>query len=274
MYQRTNCFGGLDPIGIGVCLHGIYSGGLLRPRRSGCRRTSSRPPCATSATPPAVSRAPDLLAAGRTLAPQTVLLTNLPFAPAPEISIRKSVGLPPTRGATKPTKCSLCANKFYTSRSMLDHLAWHAVHATAPAEDQVAASHTLRERGQQSLRPAPYAKRKPPPPRRLAGRWHREGGGRRRPQRGRHRRTRVGGRATRPVTDSSPGGSPMPRCVPPWGRGPRTPWRLHPPWAMRPLQNRRRRRLCGTADSRKTLLSWNLRNGLVPLDRSLRDTLW
>ena len=73
----------------------------------------------------------DAAARGRALAPHTVPLANLPFEPATEGTIRKSVPLPPERGATEPRKCPLCADKYYTSGAMLEHLAWHAVHAAA-----------------------------------------------------------------------------------------------------------------------------------------------
>ena len=86
------------------------------------------------------ARAPDASAPGRILAPRTVPLAYLLFAPASESYIRKSVAFSPTTGATEPTKCPLCADRFYTSGAMLEHLAWHAVHATAPAEDKEAAS--------------------------------------------------------------------------------------------------------------------------------------
>ena len=89
-------------------------------------------------------------ASGRTLAPHTVPPANLPFDPAPESSIRKSVPLPLAKGATEPTKCPLCADKFYTSGAMLLHLALHAVHAAAPAEDKEAAFHILRRRARRS----------------------------------------------------------------------------------------------------------------------------
>ena len=66
--------------------------------------------------PAPATRALDAAAPGRTLAPHTVPLANLPFEPAAEGAIRKSVPLPPARGATEPTKCPLCADKYYTSR--------------------------------------------------------------------------------------------------------------------------------------------------------------
>ena len=71
-------------------------------------------------------------------------LANLPFEPAAEGAIRKSVQLPPARGATEPTKCPLCADKYYTSGAMLEHLAWHAVHAAAPADGKEAAANILQ----------------------------------------------------------------------------------------------------------------------------------
>ena len=63
--------------------------------------------------PTPATRALDASDPGRALAPQTVPLANLPFDPAPEGAIGKSVPLFPARGATEPTKCPLCADKYY-----------------------------------------------------------------------------------------------------------------------------------------------------------------
>ena len=112
--------------------------------------------------PAPAPRALDAAAPGRTLAPHTVPLANLPFEPAAEGAIRKSVPLPPARGATGPTKCPLCADKYYTSGAMLEHLAWHAVHAAAPVDDKEAASNILQGRARRSPWHAPYARRPPP----------------------------------------------------------------------------------------------------------------
>ena len=76
--------------------------------------------------------------------------------------MQKSVPLPPARGATEPTKCPLCADKYYTSGAMLEHLAWHAVHAAAPVDDKEAASIILQERARRTPWHAPYARRPPP----------------------------------------------------------------------------------------------------------------
>ena len=104
----------------------------------------------------------DAAAPGRALAPHTVPLANLPFDPAPEGAIQKSVPLPPARGATEPTKCPLCADKYYASGAMLEHLAWHAVHAAAMVDDKEAASHILQGREWRSPWHALYARRPPP----------------------------------------------------------------------------------------------------------------
>ena len=109
--------------------------------------------------PAAATRALDAAAPGRALAPHTV---PLPFEPAPEGAIRELVPLPPARGATEPTKYPLCADKYYTSRAMLEHLAWHAVHAAAPVDEKEAASHILQGRARKSLWHALYAQRPPP----------------------------------------------------------------------------------------------------------------
>ena len=73
--------------------------------------------------PAPATRALDAAAPGLALAPHTVPLANVPFDPAPEGAIRKSVPLPPARGAKEPTKCPLCADKYYTSGAMIEHLA-------------------------------------------------------------------------------------------------------------------------------------------------------
>ena len=112
--------------------------------------------------PAPATRALDAAAPGRTLAIHTVPLANLPFEPAAAGAIRKSVPLPPERGATEPTKCPLCADKYYTSGAMLENLAWHAVHAAAPADDKEAASNILQGRAQRSPWHAPYTQRPPP----------------------------------------------------------------------------------------------------------------
>ena len=115
-----------------------------------------------SLAPAPATRALDAAAPGRALAPQTVPLANLPFEPATEGAIRKSVPLPPARGATEPMICPLCADRYYTCGAMLEHLAWHAVHAAAPVDDKEAASNILQGRAQRSPWHAPYARRPPP----------------------------------------------------------------------------------------------------------------
>ena len=109
--------------------------------------------------PAPATRALDAAAPGRALAPHTVPLANLPFQPGTEGAIRKSVLLPPARGATEPTKCPLCADKYYTTGAMLEHLAWHAVHAAAPVDDKEAASNIIQGRAQRSPWHASYARR-------------------------------------------------------------------------------------------------------------------
>ena len=112
--------------------------------------------------PAPATRALDAAAPGRALAPHTVPMANLPFEPATEGAIRKLVPLSPARGSTEPTKCPLCADKYYTSGAMLEHLAWHAVHAAAPVDDKEAASNILQWRARRSPWHAPYARRPPP----------------------------------------------------------------------------------------------------------------
>ena len=167
--------------------------------------------------PKPATTALDVSAPGRALAPHTVPLANLPFDPAREGAIRKSMPLPLARGATEPTKCPLCTDKFYISGAMLEHLAWHAVHAAAPSEDEEAASHILQGRARRSLWHAPYAQR---PPTRRPATW--------RP------RWRKGRQPTRPrETAVQPIRGPFPQDWPPWGppgsglprpHGPTTPW--------------------------------------------------
>ena len=112
--------------------------------------------------PTPATQALDAAAPGRALAPHTVRLANLPFDPGPEGGIRKSVQPPPGAGATKPRKCYLCGDKYYTSGVMLEHLALHVVHAAAPVDDKEAASHILQGRARRSTWHAPYARRPPP----------------------------------------------------------------------------------------------------------------
>ena len=122
--------------------------------------------------PAPATRTNDASAPCRALAPHTVPLANLPFDPAPGSAIRKSVQLPPARGATEPTKCPLCADKYYTSRGMLQHLACHAVYDAAQVEDKEAASHILQGWARRSPWHAPDAQRPPRP-----SSWPRGGSG-------------------------------------------------------------------------------------------------
>ena len=71
--------------------------------------------------------------------------------------------LPPARGATEPTKCPLCADKYYTSGAMLEQLMWHAAHAAAPADDKEAAINILQGRARRSPWHAPYTRAPPAP---------------------------------------------------------------------------------------------------------------
>ena len=188
--------------------------------------------------PAPATRALDAAAPGRALAPHTVPLANLSFEPATEGAIRKSVPLPAARVATEPTKCPLCADKYYTSGAMLEHLAWHAVHAATPVDDKEAASNILQGRARRSPWHAPYARR--PRPRRPTT----QTAMRRQPERPR-------GPAVRPNKGPSPRGwPPWPPCGLRWERA-RTPWpwRTTMPWPHRRTQ---RRCLCGIADSRRT----------------------
>ena len=100
--------------------------------------------------PASTARALDASAPGRALAPHMLPLAKLLFNLAPESSVLRSVSLPQARGATEPLKCLFCADKFYTSGAMMEHLAWHAVHAAAPVVDREVASHILQERARRS----------------------------------------------------------------------------------------------------------------------------
>ena len=193
------------------------------------------------------TRALDAVAPGRTLAPHTVPLANLPFEPAAEGAIRKSVPLPPARGATEPTKCPLCADKYYTSGAMLEHLAWHAVHAAAPADDKEAATNILQGRARRSPRHAPYTRRPPP-----QAADHTDGD-----EEAPGAAPGTGGAAP-PGSMSIPAGPaplaplaplvPRPPCGPRWERAQRM-RRIRMPWLHRRTQRRCR---CGIADSRRT----------------------
>ena len=112
--------------------------------------------------PAPATRALDAATPGRTLARHTVPLANLPFEQTAGGAIRKSVPLSAARGATVPTKCPLCADKYYISGAMLENLAWHAVHAAAPADDKEAATNILQGRARRSPWHAPYTRRPPP----------------------------------------------------------------------------------------------------------------
>ena len=128
----------------------------------GLLQTDAQRDAVWSLGPAPATRALDAAAPGRALAPHTVPLANLPFEPAPEGAIQKSVPLPPARGSTEPTKCPLCADKYYTSGAMLEHLAWHAVHVASPVDDKEAASNILQGRARRSPWHAPYARRPTP----------------------------------------------------------------------------------------------------------------
>ena len=109
---------------------------------------------------------------------------------------------------------------------MLERLAWHAVHATAPAEDRGAASDILQGRARRSPWQATYDKQDQPPPSppQRPAKWRPQETERRRgPRRGRRRRTQARGAVMRPAMGPSSRGSPLPRCGPPWGGGPRPP---------------------------------------------------
>ena len=76
--------------------------------------------------PAPATRALDAAAPGRALAPHTVPLANLPFDPAPEGTIGKSVPLPPARGPrsqqnapyvqTSTTQAGRCCNTWHGTR--------------------------------------------------------------------------------------------------------------------------------------------------------------
>ena len=127
-----------------------------------CLQANTQCDAIRSLGPAPATGALDAAAPGRALAPHTVPLAYLAFNPAPEGAIRKSVPLPPARGATEPTKCPLCADKYFTSGAMLEHLVWHPVHTAAPVDDKEAASHILQGRTRRSPWHAPYARCLPP----------------------------------------------------------------------------------------------------------------
>ena len=150
---------------------------------------------------------------------------------------------------------------------MLEHLAWHAVHAAAPLDDKEAASHILQGRARRSPWHAPYARR---PPSQAA--VHAEG-----EEEAPGAAPRAGGAAQQ---GSIPAGLAPLACGPRWEQAPHTPWTRHTQQTWR-LQRTQRQSRFGTADSRRTRRTTpygcsygNLRIGLVPPDRSLRDTLW
>ena len=151
------------------------------------------------------TRALDATVRGGALAPHTVPRANLPFDP-PE-------------GDTEPMKCPLCADKYYTSGAMLEHLAWHAVHAAPPGGRQGGGlPHPPREGTEvpvaRPVRPAPPASGRQPRRRQGGGTL----GG---PRGGRCSPTRIHPRGTGPPgppVGPAGGGLPTPH-------GPRTPRR-------------------------------------------------
>ena len=184
--------------------------------------------------PAPATRALDAAAPGRALGPHTVPLADLPFNPAPEGAIQKSVPLLLARGATEPTKCPLCADKYYTSGALLEQLAWHAVHAAAPVGNKEAASIILQGRTRRSPWHTPYAWR--PPPEAAGDTEGEEAPG-------------AGGAAQQ---GSIPGGlAPLTPCGPRWERAPHTSWPWHTQ-GTRLLRRTQRQCRCWTADSRRT----------------------
>ena len=168
----------------------------------------------------------------------------------------------------EPTKCPLCADKYYTSGVMLEHLAWHAVHTATPVDDKEAASHILRGRARRSSWHASYARRPPP---QAAG--HMEGeeeapgaapGAGSAAQQG---SIPAGLAALAPLWAPLGAGSPHPMA-------PAHPGDLAAPAdpAATPMRDSGLQE--DAADDALWLLSWNLRNGLVSSVRSLWDTHW
>ena len=125
----------------------------------------------------------------------------------------------------KPTKCPLCADKYYTSRTMLEHLAWHTVHAAAPAEDKKAPSHILQVRAARSLWHAPFAECPPPQAASHAAAPKEE--------------EKASDAAREPAVQPIRG--PSLRECPPFGlpceRAPHTPWPGHTPGTWLPQRN-------------------------------------
>ena len=192
--------------------------------KSGYRRTHSAPP--SEASDPQPRRGPSTRRppGARWRRTQSHWPTY-PSNPAPESSIRKLVPLPPARGATEPTKCPLCADKFYTSWAMPEQIAWHPVQAATPAEDKEGASHMLQGRARRSPWHAPYAQRPPLPRRPTTWRLERgRGGGRRGPGGWRCSPPGVHSRGTGPPVRRPGGGPPTSQC-PGTPRGPGGPSR-------------------------------------------------
>ena len=147
--------------------------------------------------------------------------------------------LPPARGATEPTKCPLCADKYYTSGAMLD--TWRGTRGTLPPRQTTRRRPPTSSRGghggPHGMPCTPGTPRARRPATRRA-RW-------RRPERPR-------GLAVQPNKDPSPRGWPTwPPCGPRWKRAPHTPWLQHTQetWL---LQWTERHCRCRTADSKKT----------------------
>ena len=165
----------------------------------------------------AAARAPIASAPSRSMAPETVPPANLPFALAPDSSIRKSVVLPLAREAREPSKCPLCAEKLYTSGAIVEHLAGQAVHFAGPAGTGRQPRTSFKGKARRSLWHAPYRKQDLPP---LApseagapGRGEAEAAAPA-PQSGHHLLTQDEGAVTRQALGQSQRGAPLPCCGP------------------------------------------------------------
>ena len=177
--------------------------------------------------PARATQALDASALGRALAPHTVLLANLPFDPAPEGAIRKSVPLLPARGATEPTNAPYVRTS--TTQAGRYWNTWCGTRCTLPPQrKRRRRAPTSSRGGHGDPRGTPRTPRALHPPQQPAERR----------SRGRKRR--------HPTRYREPAMQPIP-----WERAFHTPWPRHTPRTWLTQQTSRQCRH-GTADSRRT----------------------
>ena len=131
--------------------------------RTGYRRTRSTPPSTVSDL--CQQRGPSMC---RPLSrPWRRTRSRLPTCPATRHRRALSASWCPSllQGEPwSPPNAPFFADKFCTSGPLIEHLAWHAVHPAAPAEDREAASGILQQKARRSCGTPPAPSAPPPPP--------------------------------------------------------------------------------------------------------------